>query len=141
MSNEDRNETEQVYASVKDDREIFTPDALAWPSSDERVQRYAEAIYTADAEVYPRRVSAWRQSAWAVMTVADAEQAELRAENERLAAELASTIEDYTEAVQNFGRARVKVSRVKALATHLDTLAPGDRHYAGRIRAALDGDA
>lgn len=82
---------------------------------------------------------AYRQKARRVMAVVDAEQAELRAEVERLTAELASTIEDYTEAVQNFGRERIRVSRAEALANHLDTLAPGDRYYAGRIRAALDG--
>ena len=35
---------------------------------------------------------------------------------------------------------KAKIERVKDLATYLDTLADGDKHYAALIRAAITGE-
>jgi len=139
---------------------------------DERVRRYAEAIYAADQARNPEipfgfELNEWGKEARAVMAVADAEQAELRAEVERVwryfetdAAALRERAEaaeakvgdlEMSLAVESAKRAaaEAKVARVEALHSKWATarnISDGRPNpvligISAMLRAALDGDA
>lgn len=105
----------------------FTP---AGDAQSAREARYAEAMgFDRSWRAMPVAV----ESVADTMTLADAEQAELRAEVERLRNRLAN---EHTPCAKSLIALEGRLRKVAELADYWDGLAPGDRH-ASRLRAVL----
>ena len=97
-------------------------------SIDERTQRYAEAIAVGQAKA---NLMGEHPSA-EVVAVADAEQAELRAE-------AVARLELASQQMRRAEAAEAKVARVEALCESADLRFDEPRLWTSEIRAALDG--
>ena len=113
-----------------------------------RVERYAEAIYEADAGRWPENApyvpGDWDVEARAVIAVADQEQAELRLDVEHLLQDKRTLSDVVTKQRRRAEAAEARVAeleatlaRVRTLTSHLHT----DTIYAGDLRAILDPPA